>query len=68
MIKGRVALPKRLFHVATRTDNQYTLIEQSAHLVLLKLAITNTTQLHNYIAHISLAIAVHDVHMQLRAI
>ena len=38
MVKGRVAPPKYLFHVATHTKrNQYTLIEQSAHLVLLKI-------------------------------
>ena len=44
MIKGRVASPKCLFHVAIQTEkDRYTLIEQLAHLVLLKLAFTNTT-------------------------
>ena len=48
MEKGRVALSKYLFHVATKTENdRYTLIEQPAHLVLLKLVYTNTTQLYN---------------------
>ena len=40
MVKGRVAPPKCLFHVATQIEkDQYTLIEQSAHLVLLKIGI-----------------------------
>ena len=40
MVKGRVALPKCLFHVATQTvKDQYTLIEQSPHLVVLKIGI-----------------------------
>ena len=39
MVKGRVAPPKRLFHVATQTKNRYTLIEQPAHLILLKIGI-----------------------------
>ena len=31
-VKGRVALPKCLFHVATQTEEgRYTLIEQPAH-------------------------------------
>ena len=50
MVKGRVAPPKCLFHIATCTKNRYTLIEQSTHLVMLKLAYTNTavtTQLYN---------------------
>ena len=47
MVKGRVAPPKRLFYVATHTkQDQYTIIEQSTHLNLLKLAFTNTTQLY----------------------
>ena len=34
MVKGRVATPKCLFHIATQSEkDQYTLIEQSAHLV-----------------------------------
>ena len=42
MAKGRVA---SLFHVATQTEkDRYTLIDQSAHLVL---AFTSTTQLYN---------------------
>ena len=37
MIKSRVAPPKCLIHIATKIEKeQYTLIEQSAHLVLLK--------------------------------
>ena len=44
----RAAIPKYLFHIATKTEkDQYTLIEQSEHLVLLKLVFTNTTQLYN---------------------
>ena len=42
MVKGRVAPPKCLFHVATQIENdRHTLIEQPEHLVL---AFTNTTQ------------------------
>ena len=38
MIKGRVVPPKCLFHVVTQTEkDQYTLTEQSAHLLLLKI-------------------------------
>ena len=45
MVKGRVAPPKFLSHVATQTKkDRYTLIELSAHLVL---AFTNTTQVYN---------------------
>ena len=41
MVKGRVAPPKCLFHVATQAEkDRYTLIEQSAHLVLV---FTSTT-------------------------
>ena len=39
MVKGRVAPSKCLFYVATQTEKRYTLIEQSAHLVLLKIGI-----------------------------
>ena len=40
IVKGRVAPPKCLFHDATKTEtDQYTLIEHSAHLVLLKIGI-----------------------------
>ena len=40
MIKARVAPLKWLFHVATQIEkDQYTLIEQSAHLILLKIGI-----------------------------
>ena len=40
MVKGRVAPPKCLFYVATQTvKDQYTPIEQSVHLVLLKIGI-----------------------------
>ena len=40
MVKGRVALPKCLFPVANQIEkDRYTLIEQSAHLVLLKTGI-----------------------------
>ena len=40
MVKGRLAPPKCLFHVATQIEKgRYTLIEQSAHLVLLKIGI-----------------------------
>ena len=40
MIKGKVAPPKCLFCVATQTEkDQYTLVEQSAYLVLLKIGI-----------------------------
>ena len=46
MVKGKVAPPRCLFHVATQIEDQYTLIEQSAHLML-KLAFTNTIQLYN---------------------
>ena len=39
MIKDRVAPPKCLFYGATQTEKeQYTIIEQPAHLVLLKIA------------------------------
>ena len=63
MVKGRVAPPKCLFRVATETgQDQCTLIEQSAHLVLV---FANTTQLYNLLI-INLAIALHDVYMQLR--
>ena len=34
MVKGRVAPPKNLFRVATQIKNRYTLIEQSACLVV----------------------------------
>ena len=62
MVKGRVAPPKCLFHVVTQTENdQYTLIEQSAHLVL-KLEFTNTTQLYDQLI-IRLTIVLHDVHI-----
>ena len=38
MIKDRVAPPKRLFHIAIQTEkDQYTLIEQSVNIVLLKI-------------------------------
>ena len=44
----RVVPHKCLFYVATQTEiDQYTLIEKSAHLVLLKLAFTNT--IYSYI-------------------
>ena len=69
MVKCRVAPPKYLFHVTTQTEkDRYTLIEQSAQWVLLKIGIyiTNTIQLYNYI--ISLPIALHNVYMQLRYI
>ena len=40
MVKGRVAPSKCLFHAATQTEkDQYTLIEQSAQLILLKIGI-----------------------------
>ena len=40
MVKGRVAPPKCLYHVATQTEkDRYTLTEQSALLVLLKIGI-----------------------------
>ena len=52
MVKGRVAPPKCLFYINTQIEkHQYTLIEQSAHSVLLKLAFTNTIQLYSYLAH-----------------
>ena len=39
-VKGRVAPPKYLFYVATQSEkDRYTLIDQSAHLVLLKIGI-----------------------------
>ena len=49
MVKGGVAPPKYLFNAATRSEkDRYTLIEQSAHLVLLKIGIYyNTTQPYN---------------------
>ena len=48
MVKGKVAPPKCLCHVATQTEKDcYTLIELSAHLVLLKIGIINTIQLYN---------------------
>ena len=57
MVKGRVAPPKCLFHVATQTEkDRYTLIEQSAHLIW---SFANTTQLYNQLI-ISLPIAVYD--------
>ena len=40
MAKSKAAPPKCLFHVATQIEKH--LIEQSAHLVLLKLAFTNS--------------------------
>ena len=40
MVKGRVVPPKCLIDVATQTEKDwYALIEQSAHLVLLKIGI-----------------------------
>ena len=40
MIKGRIVPPKCLFHIATQIEkDRYTLKEQSAHLVLLKIGI-----------------------------
>ena len=46
MIKGRVAPPKCLFHVATQIEKSiYTLIEQSAHLII-------------YYHHTTIAIAI----------
>ena len=37
MVKGRVAPPKCLFHVGAQIEkDRYTLIEKSAHLVLLE--------------------------------
>ena len=54
MVKCKVVLPKCLLHVATQIEkDRYTLIEQSAHLVLLKIGI------YSYLI-ISLAIAVLD--------
>ena len=44
MIKGRIALPKYLFHVTKIEKDRFTLIEQSAPIVLLRI---NTTQLYN---------------------
>ena len=44
MVKGRVASPKGLFHVVTQIEkHRYTLLEQSAHLVLLKLVFISTS-------------------------
>ena len=43
MVKGSVVPCKYLFYAATQIEiDQYTLIEKSAHSVLLKLAFTNT--------------------------
>ena len=40
MVKGRVAPPKCLFYVATQIEkDKYTLIEQLAHMTLLKTGI-----------------------------
>ena len=40
MVKHKAASPKCLFHVATQIEkDQYTLIEQSQHLVSLKISI-----------------------------
>ena len=40
MVKGRAVPPKCLSHVAIQTEkDRYTLIKQSAHLVLLKIGI-----------------------------
>ena len=65
---SRVDPPKCLFHAATEIEkDRYTLIEQSAHLVLLKLAFINTIQLYSWLI-ISLAITVYYVYMQLRYI
>ena len=47
MVKGRLVC----FILPFRLKNRYTLIEQSAYLVLLKMALTNTIQLYNYIAN-----------------
>ena len=48
MVKCKVAPPKCLFHVATQIEKDwYILLEQSAHLVLLKLAFPNSIQLYN---------------------
>ena len=56
MVKSRVAPPKYLFHVATQTEKDgYTLIEQSAHLVLLKIGIYYNELI------ISLDVALHNV-------
>ena len=47
MVNGRVAPPKYLFRVATQTEkDRYTLIEQSAHLVLIK---WHLLTLHSYV-------------------
>ena len=61
MVKGRVAPPKCWFNIATQIKDQYTLIVQSAHLVLLKLAFTNAIQLYNLLM-ITLVIALYDVY------
>ena len=45
MVKGRVAPPQCLFDIATQANGRYTLIEQSAHLILLQFAFTTTIQL-----------------------
>ena len=49
IVNGRAAPPKCLFRAAIRTEkDRHTLIEQSAHLVLLKIGIYyNTTQPYN---------------------
>ena len=47
MAKCKVVPTKCLFHVATQIEKIDTLIEQSAHVVLLKLAFTNIIQLYN---------------------
>ena len=67
MANRRVAPPKCLLRVANQIEkDRYTLIEQSAHLILLKLAFNNTTQLCNQLIislAIYVAITVHDVHI-----
>ena len=47
MVKGRVAPQKCSFHVATQTENQYTLIDQLTHMVLLKFIIILFIALHD---------------------
>ena len=48
IVKGREDPPKCLFHDASQIEDQYTLIEQSAHLVLLEIGIYyNTIRLYN---------------------
>ena len=65
MVKGKMASSKCLLFVVTQIKQINTSNRTVGTLVLLKLAFTNSIQLYKFLM-ISLAIAVHDVFVQLR--